>query len=128
MNESNPYESPQSDPPAPSDGTSHLTQGLVAPGPSDDGPAISTANTVLPRHMAAILDNLLAFVLSIIAAKAVSADSPLLQVIVMVTAYIGYYFLSEGLTARSPGKLLTGLMVVQYNSKYCLFAPSPALR
>jgi uncharacterized RDD family membrane protein YckC len=70
---------------------------------------------VLPRHIAAILDNLVAMVLGVLAAKTVAEDLPILQLLALVATYLAYYLLFEGLASRTPGKLLTGLVVIQFN-------------
>src|SRR3989442_1037500 len=72
----------------------------------------NTADTVFPRYVAAMVDNAIAMVLAVIAAKQIDNTKPILQVIVLVAAYLGYYFIPEFLFSRSPGKLFTGLVIV----------------
>jgi uncharacterized RDD family membrane protein YckC len=74
---------------------------------------------VLPRHIAAILDNLVAMVLGVLAAKTVAEDLPIVQLLALVATYLAYYLLFEGLASRTPGKLLTGLVVIQFNGARC---------
>lgn len=81
--------------------------------------AISTEGTVMPRYVAAVLDKVLAFLLSVIVAKLIGEEQYALQVVVFVLMFFGYYLIFELLFARTPGKLLTGLMVVQFNGKRC---------
>lgn len=109
MNDLNPYASP-------SEGA------LPRPEPTGDfeageldawDPAYWVGETVVPRYLAASLDNAITFVTSIVAAKSVSDEFPLLQTATMVAAYLGYYFAFEGWTSRTPGKFLTGLRVVR---------------
>lgn len=125
MNEQNPYQSPQYE--------SHANAAVAgddveAPAPaiasSDASPAVATDNTVLPRHIAAILDNIIAMVLGVVAAKSVAEDMPGVQIPVLVVAYLGYYLLFEGVISRTPGKLLTGLVVIQFNGKRCTWGQS----
>ena len=81
--------------------------------------AISTANTVTPRYIAAMLDNLIAMLLAVVAAKSISEGMPILQVTALVVVYFGYYFVPECLFSRTPGKLLTGLVVVGLEGERC---------
>jgi uncharacterized RDD family membrane protein YckC len=78
-------------------------------------PAVSTSHTILRRHLAAAADNLLVLIVAIASAKAVGNDRPLVQGIVFLIAYVGYYFISEGAFQRTPGKFLTGLVVLGYD-------------
>lgn len=105
MNEVNPYQSPEATAPATS--------------PDGDAPTISTTDTIVPRHIAAIIDSIVALVLGVMAAKAVAEDAPLIQSLVFVATYLGYFLLCEGFLARTPGKLLTGLVIVQYDGRRC---------
>lgn len=82
-------------------------------------PAVSSVGSVLPRHIAGILDNLVAIVISILAAKSVSDDQPMVQVLALVTAYFAYFLGFEGLISRTPGKLLTGIVVLQFDGSRC---------
>lgn len=109
----NPYQSPRHEPAESAE--------AAPPGPAAPDPAygISTVNTVVPRYIAAMLDNALALILGVVAAKSVTNDWPVLQLLAMVTTYLGYYFVSEGFLSRTPGKLLTGLVVVQVDGRPC---------
>lgn len=82
-------------------------------------PASTSDGTVLPRHMAAILDNILAIVAAVAAAKATSEQWPILQGVVLVLVYFGYYFAFELAFSRTPGKMLTGLIVVPVDGGKC---------
>lgn len=82
--------------------------------------AIPTSNTIMARHFAAVLDNLLAMVLGLAAVKSVEAvgflirpDNHPAQLGIFVVVYLGYFFLFELAFSRTPGKLLTGLVVVR---------------
>jgi uncharacterized RDD family membrane protein YckC len=81
--------------------------------------ALSTANTVAPRYIAASLDNVLAMVLGVVAAKSIGNDMPMASAIVLVVVYLAYFFISECLLSRTPGKLLTGLVVVGVDGERC---------
>lgn len=82
-----------------------------------------TDNTVLPRHIAAILDNVVALTLGVLAAKSIEGPSGL-QVALLSAVYLGYYLLFEGFTSRTPGKLLTGLVVIQVDGQRCTWRQS----
>jgi uncharacterized RDD family membrane protein YckC len=41
------------------------------------------------------------------------------QWVTIVGVYVGYYFVFEALFATTPGKLLTGLVVVDYEGRRC---------
>lgn len=79
--------------------------------------AISTEGTVVPRYIAALLDNFLAGVLAYGAATSISQDLPLVQVPLFLGTYLGYYLLFEGGVSRTPGKMLSGLLVVQFDGR-----------
>ena len=86
---------------------------------AEPGPAVSVQGTILPRYIAATLDNVFAIILGITAAKAIEGDVPVIQVPLMAGTYLGYYLLSEGLASRTPGKMLTGLVVLQFDGCRC---------
>lgn len=50
---------------------------------------------------------------SVLAAKSISNDLPSLQIAALVVVYFAYYFLFEAAISRTPGKLLTGLVIVR---------------
>lgn len=86
----------------------------------DQNPEIPTSNTIMPRHLAAIFDNMIAAILGLAVVKFLEASDTLideksykLQLLVFVTVYLGYFFVFEKLISRTPGKLLTGLVVVR---------------
>src|SRR5262245_57854857 len=78
------------------------------------GPTIPVGPMV-PRYIAAAVDNVVAMVLGVVAAKSVSDDLPVVQFGLLIGVYLGYYFLFEAVISRTPGKLLTGLVVVQFD-------------
>ena len=85
-------------------------------------PVVSTDGTVAPRVIAGIMDNMIALGLAILAAVYVTEDWPILQIIAFVVVYLGYYFLFEGFFSRTIGKLLTGLVVIQFDGTQCTWS------
>jgi uncharacterized RDD family membrane protein YckC len=69
-------------------------------------------NSGRPRIFAFILDNLLATVAAFLVVAALKSDSPYLAGGALCLTYLGYFFLSEALWSRTPGKYLQGLIVV----------------
>jgi uncharacterized RDD family membrane protein YckC len=86
--------------------------------------AISTAQTIQPRHLAASFDLIMVFVLIIVCAKTIGDKHPIWQAVVIVAAALGYYFLFEGIFSRTPGKLLAGLKVVGKDGRPCTWRQS----
>lgn len=74
---------------------------------------ISTANTIVPRHVAAMVDNVAAMVLSAISAKSLDAFPIAVQVTVLIVCYLAYYFVFEACLSRTPGKFFAGLVVIR---------------
>jgi uncharacterized RDD family membrane protein YckC len=109
MNCDNPYQSPE--------------QGSLGRPEGETGVRAAqqmlSEGTLVPRYVAAFLDNLLAIIVAVVAAKCVANDMPLLQGIVLVAAYLAYYLLSEGVLSRTVGKLVTGLVVVRTDGQPC---------
>lgn len=75
--------------------------------------------SVVPRYIAATLDNVLALLGCVLIAKSFEEYPPALPTTVAVASYLGYYALLEGLIGSTIGKLLTGLVVVQTNGQRC---------
>ena len=82
-------------------------------------PAWPRIGPVVPRYVAASIDNGIAMVLSVLAAKTVEGDVPLIQVPLLVGVYVGYFVVFEGALARTPGKFVAGLSVAQYDGSRC---------
>ena len=78
--------------------------------------AVSTDGTIFPRIIAATLDNVIAGVIGFGAATSISEELPVVQVPLFLGTYLGYYLLFEGGLSRTPGKMLSGLTVVQFNA------------
>jgi uncharacterized RDD family membrane protein YckC len=76
-------------------------------------------NSGRPRIFAFILDNLLATVAAFLVVAALKSDSPYLAGGALCLTYLGYFFLSEALWSRTPGKYLQGLIVVDPSGGRC---------
>jgi uncharacterized RDD family membrane protein YckC len=81
--------------------------------------SLSTVDTVRPRHLAAAMDNVLAMILGVLAAKLIDGSRPILQAVALVVVFLGYYLVSELLVSRTPGKFVTGLVIVQLDGGRC---------
>ena len=81
--------------------------------------ALSTTDTVRARHLAAVMDNVLAMVVAVIAAKSIDDSMPILQAVVLALVFLGYYLLFELLFGRTIGKFVTGLVVVDLDGQRC---------
>jgi uncharacterized RDD family membrane protein YckC len=121
MNKLNPYESPETVADADADAISRGTRPLAS---HDESPAVSTRNTLVPRLIAAILDNVIAMTLGMLAAKSLDEDMLAMQLLLCVAVYLGYYFLFERFISRTPGKALTGLVVIQFDGGRCTWRQS----
>jgi uncharacterized RDD family membrane protein YckC len=113
MPEQNPYQPPQAA--EVSADNSRRRTNTVAFGREDELPAVSTHDTIAARYVAASFDNLAALIAAVAIAKSLDNDYPLLQTAAAGFAYLGYFIFLEGLTARTLGKLITGLVVVQFD-------------
>ncbi len=82
-------------------------------------PAVSIGGTILPRHLAAAFDNVAAIYLALVASAIIPENLPMLRLAIVIGVYLSYYLLFERLFAATPGKLLTGLVVVQFNGRAC---------
>jgi uncharacterized RDD family membrane protein YckC len=74
---------------------------------------------MVSRWAAAAADNVIAVILAYVAAKSASDDLPLLQGVLFVGTYLGYFFISEALFSRTFGKLCAGLVVVCHDGRRC---------
>lgn len=75
----------------------------------------------MPRHIAGVLDNLLAWFLSIVCAKQLHDSQQGSQLLVAVFAYLGYFPLFESLFGTTPAKFMNGLVVRDFNGGRCTF-------
>lgn len=73
----------------------------------------------MPRHIAAIIDNILALLLAAVSAKQFPEDWFATHVAVATCVYLGYFFLFEMILGRTPGKFMTGLVVLDYSGIRC---------
>jgi len=80
---------------------------------------LSTVDTVRPRHLAAAMDNVLAMILAVFVAKSIDDGKPILQATALVVVFLGYYLLFEFLFSRTPGKFVTGLVIVELDGRRC---------
>ena len=90
------------------------TEASSAPTPAD-----SPQGTTIARHIAAVLDNLLAMLLAVVVAKQLPDDQPALQVTAMIVAYLSYYFCCELAFSSTPAKLMNGLVVRDFHGGRC---------
>jgi uncharacterized RDD family membrane protein YckC len=84
-----------------------------------DEPQIAIPRESLPRYIAALVDWALQMPLGVLVIKSLPASWAVLQLPLVVVIFLGYFLLFEGLFGRTPGKLLTGLVVVQFDGRKC---------
>ena len=97
--ETNPYESP-------------LT--VSAPPSAKASLAASYGGgAIVPRTIAASIDEIVAILLAFSAAAILPEDLRLLQVFVMMLVWLAYFLLAEGTFSMTLGKLLVGQIVLQ---------------
>lgn len=82
-------------------------------------PADSPAGTTIPRHIAAVADNLFAMVGAVVIAKQFPDSLVILQIVAMVLSFLGYYLVFEAAFCATPGKYVTGLAVRDFNGGRC---------
>jgi len=82
-------------------------------------PSVSPFGTTLARHIAGLLDNIIAAVIVLVVVKQIDPDNTTLQAVVAVSVYLAYYFILEAATSRTIGKLLTGLKIVDFHGGRC---------
>jgi uncharacterized RDD family membrane protein YckC len=71
------------------------------------------------RVFAAVFDNFMAAVVAAIVAVGTKGVPDVVWGIIAAAAYLGYYFLAEGLLSATPGKFLFGLRVRSVCSGKC---------
>jgi uncharacterized RDD family membrane protein YckC len=71
------------------------------------------------RFIAAFIDNFVALLLMYSIVVVVPETLPLVKGIVIVGVYLGYFFLLEGIWARTIGKYFQGLLVRQLDGSKC---------
>jgi len=82
-------------------------------------PAVAPTRTIFPRYIAANVDALFAALFMLLALKANPLDYRVLHIVVAVVAVLAYYFITESLFARTPGKFLMGLVVRKFDGGKC---------
>jgi uncharacterized RDD family membrane protein YckC len=82
-------------------------------------PVDSPQGTTMPRHIAGLLDNLVAFFVSVVCAKQLPDSQPALQIAVMVMSYLGYFFIFEALFSTTPAKFMNRLTIRDVNGGKC---------
>lgn len=117
----NPYSPPKSDLSAVrKERTQHFDEVSIEGAENPERvPAISPIGTTMPRHMAAIIDSVLAAFLGVLAAKQLSDDWPVAQGICVFITYLAYFQIFEMLLSATPGKFLMGLKIIGYDGKKC---------
>ena len=63
------------------------------------------------RFISAIIDNLIAMVLTIVVVGLMPEDRSTLRIVVLISVFLGYYFVLETFWGRTIGKYLQGLIV-----------------
>lgn len=71
------------------------------------------------RILAFFIDNLLAFITSILAVSITDSDSGMVRATLMCGMYLLYYFVLESLWARTPGKFFQGLVIRRIDGTKC---------
>ncbi len=84
-------------------------------------PADSPQGTTMPRHIAGMLDNLIAWFLSIVCAKQLPDSNVGLQLFAAVVAYLAYFLISESLFCTTPAKFMNGLVIRDFHGGRCSF-------
>ncbi|MEM8943548.1 MAG: RDD family protein [Planctomycetota bacterium] len=74
---------------------------------------------ILARYSAAVVDNAVAMFIAVVAAKQLPDEQMVPQMILAVTAYLGFFFIFERLFSATPGKLFTGLRVRSSDGTKC---------
>lgn len=75
-------------------------------------PAYSPDGTTIPRHIAAVLDNILAMVLAVFVAKQLPGDQAAVQTIAFAMSFFAYFFFFELVFSSTPAKFMNGLIVL----------------
>ncbi len=104
MSQTNPYEPPDK---------------VVGSHDDSDEDIVSTSGTNVSRVVAAMFDGTFALILSLVAAKLTPENLLTLHIVVIVSVYIGYFFVFEGFFARTPGKFIMRLAVAQLDGRRC---------
>jgi uncharacterized RDD family membrane protein YckC len=82
-------------------------------------PSVSARGTKVPRHLAGLLDNLIALVVSFICARQLPEHWIVLQAVVIVIVYLAYYFFFEHFFSATPAKAIYGLTIRSADGERC---------
>ncbi|MCA9267200.1 MAG: RDD family protein [Planctomycetales bacterium] len=118
MAEDNPYTSPVGAADAATDAARAMER------PAGPTPAVSTVGTLVPRTQAFTIDMLLVGVLGIVAAKSLPSENMLWPTLAAAAVVAVYFVACEALLGRTPGKFLTGLVVVGFDGSRCTWEQS----
>ena len=69
------------------------------------------------RILAAIVDNILAFVFAFLAISLFASNYEAANALVLCSAYLLYFLIFEAVWARTPGKMFTGLKVCRLDGR-----------
>ena len=109
----NPYQSPTADVTVPAE-DAHSAKMDHDDEPWDEW---ITTDTVVPRSIAATIDNTVCFITAVVVAKQFEFAGPVVQFVVFSVLLLGYFFVLEGLFSRTPGKFATGLMIIDLHGR-----------
>lgn len=84
-------------------------------------PCDSPQGTTMARHIAGLLDNVLAWFLAIVCAKQLPDSYIVLQLIVAVVTYFGYFLVFESVFCTTPAKFMNGLVIRDFSGGRCSF-------
>jgi uncharacterized RDD family membrane protein YckC len=73
--------------------------------------------TIVARHIAASVDLGAALILALFVGAFLPDDSRLMQLAVMTAVCLAYYFVTEAILSRTPGKFLAGLAVLRLDGR-----------
>jgi uncharacterized RDD family membrane protein YckC len=79
----------------------------------DANPYASPCTDLAAAEPIPAVDQLIAMVLGVVAAKSLPDSMPILQFVAATAIFLGFFFVSEWLLARTPGKFIFGLVVRQ---------------
>jgi uncharacterized RDD family membrane protein YckC len=103
MSDDNPYQAPET----------------ISDAPPAGAREVAREQSLVPRVLAAVVDQLLAFIVAVAAAKQISDRQPLWQTLAAVVAFLAYYGLPEALFGTTLGKLSQGLVVASLDGGRC---------
>lgn len=84
-----------------------------------DSPVVNTFGTTVPRHLAGLVDNVVAMMVSVVCAKSLPASMPLAQGVVVFAVYLCYFAVFELAFSTTPGKIMNGLVIRDFGGGRC---------